>query len=105
MEQIEVISSSSSSSYLSNSWNYINHLPLFFLSSSNEFTTITNNHNNNTSSQYQGLSKWLSCNTQEDGWGPLSSTYNDLTPCFTRYFIWYFSNFNDISWDLSNYLS
>lgn len=84
MEQIEVISSSSSSSYLSNSWNYINHLPLFSLSSSNEFTTITNNHNNNTSSQYQGLNKWLSCNTQEDGWGPLSSTYNDLTPCFLQ---------------------
>ena len=51
MEQIEVISSSSSSSYLSNSWNYINHLPLFSLSSSNDLQpsqtiTITTLHLN-----------------------------------------------------------
>lgn len=84
MEQVEVISSSSSLSNLFNSWNYINHLPLLSSLSQSSTTFDEFVSNNNSSSRHLDLQGWLSCNTQEDGWGPLSSTYNDLTPCFLQ---------------------
>ncbi|CAI5760337.1 unnamed protein product [Candida verbasci] len=75
MDQFEI---EASSSYLSNGWNIINQLPL--LSYSNSVATLS--EYNNTQSFIN--SSWLNCYTKSDGWGPLSSKYNDLTPCFLQ---------------------
>lgn len=40
-------------------------------------------HGNHSSPHFPGPTAWLSCRCA-DGWGPLSSKYNDLTPCFLQ---------------------
>lgn len=82
MEQVEVLSSSSS--YLSGGWNLLN--PVLSLKSPISETTTDDsmfiNSNNVTSNTL--VSQWLGCHTKKESWGPLSSIYNDLTPCFLQ---------------------
>lgn len=40
-------------------------------------------HGNHSLPYFPGPTSWLSCRCA-DGWGPLSSRYNDLTPCFLQ---------------------
>lgn len=85
MEQVEV-SSSLSSSYFSGGWNLLSQIPVLSLSSlitkiedDNVFVAAASNTTSNTL-----VSHWLGCHTKHEGWGPLSSIYNDLTPCFLQ---------------------
>ncbi|KAK6454241.1 P-loop containing nucleoside triphosphate hydrolase protein [Scheffersomyces xylosifermentans] len=68
-----------------NGWNFFSHLPLTYLagnsgnSSSSKAVFDIASHKNVTKLP----NTWLSCSST-DGWGPLSETYNDLTPCFLQ---------------------
>ncbi|KAL6451454.1 YCF1 Metal resistance protein YCF1 [Candida maltosa Xu316] len=80
MEQIDVVSSSSS---LSHGWAFLNHVPI--LSSSlagiSSLPDDIIDHHNTT---HHFLNGWLHCHTKDEGWGPLSPVYNDFTPCFLQ---------------------
>ncbi|KAK6461643.1 P-loop containing nucleoside triphosphate hydrolase protein [Scheffersomyces coipomensis] len=82
MEQIEAISLGSG--HLPNSWSLLSNLPVLYLSknytSENDgiSTLLKKNHTEVVPQS------WLGCDSAVDGWGPLSSTYNDLTPCFLQ---------------------
>ncbi|WLF81435.1 ATP-binding cassette glutathione S-conjugate transporter ycf1 [Lodderomyces elongisporus] len=64
----------------SHSWllSQSQHLPI------DKLTDGAESHNETTSDVnfLDGFS-WLQCTTKHETWGPISHTYNDLTPCFT----------------------
>jgi ABC-type multidrug transport system fused ATPase/permease subunit len=82
MEQVEVLSSHNLAAR-GNLWDHISVLSL-----SSPITAIEDGSHligaaTNTTHPSL-LTQWLGCHTKRESWGPLSSIYNDLTPCFLQ---------------------
>ncbi|KAG2736015.1 hypothetical protein G9P44_000105 [Scheffersomyces stipitis] len=81
MEQLDLLSVDAS--HAPNGWSLLSNLPMVYgnfveMGKSGHHKGV---HNGTSSAKNDS---WLSCNTQSDGWGPLSSEYNDITPCFLQ---------------------
>ncbi|EDK40781.2 hypothetical protein PGUG_04879 [Meyerozyma guilliermondii ATCC 6260] len=79
MEQIEF--PSHDPTHLHGGWNLFSQLPVMFLSS--ETTRNSSATHPNLAANFTASSSFLSCPCN-DGWGPVSPTLSDITPCFLQ---------------------
>ena len=79
MEQIEF--PSHDPTHLHGGWNLLSQLPVMFLSSETTRNLLATHPN--LAANFTASSLFLSCPCN-DGWGPVSPTLSDITPCFLQ---------------------
>ncbi|KAI5959813.1 YCF1 [Candida pseudojiufengensis] len=80
MEKQIDYSSNGINPFLTNGLHLINHFNVF---TANHNTTDDPTNFNKSNNFFTNLS-WLSCNTPNESWGPLSYEFKDFTPCFLQ---------------------
>ncbi|KAK6201198.1 P-loop containing nucleoside triphosphate hydrolase protein [Scheffersomyces amazonensis] len=89
MEQIEPLSVGLGHLHFPNGWSLLSNLPVLYLTRNYTSTSTSKSFNDDTISllkkNHTEVSQlWYGCNSIGENWGPVSSTYNDLTPCFLQ---------------------